>query len=288
MKTGFIFTLTEFFFSGTINDMELFRCENLAFSYDGLPAVKGLNFSIEAGEKLCIIGENGSGKTTVLKGLLGLLNPNEGRMIRSRELHAGGIGYLPQESPLQKDFPAVVGEAVLSGCQGRRGLRPFYTRADKAAAEANLERVGLAGQGRRSFRDLSGGQRRRVLLARALCAAGVGADTAHGGTSAFPAYGILLLDEPASGLDPLVQKELYATLRGINADLGITIVMVSHDMAGALDFAGTILHLGEKPPAAWGTTLYFGLSQNYRESEAGQRFLNGPHQSRRDYALRFA
>jgi zinc transport system ATP-binding protein len=198
-------------------------------------------------------------------------------MVRSRELHAGGIGYLPQESPLQKDFPAVVGEAVLSGCQGRRGLWPFYTKADKAAARANLERVGLAGQGRRSFRDLSGGQRRRVLLARSLCAAGVGADAARAETSAA-AYGILLLDEPASGLDPLVQKELYAVLRSINADLGITIIMVSHDMNGALEFADKILHLGEKPLATWGTTLYFGSSQNYRESEAGRRFLDGKYQ----------
>jgi zinc transport system ATP-binding protein len=268
MKTGFVFILTLIFVFGYYACMELFRCEDIGFSYDGRPAVRDLNFSVEAGEKLCIIGENGAGKTTLLKGLLGLINPDEGRIIRSRELKAGGIGYLPQESPLQKDFPAIAGEVVLSGCQGRRDWWPFYTKADKAAARSNLERVGLADQSR-SFRDLSGGQRRRALLARALCAAGVGY------THKENACGVLLLDEPASGLDPLVQKELYATLRSINAELSITIIMVSHDITGALDMADKVLHLGEKPPAEGGTSLYFGSSQNYRDSEAGQRFLNG-------------
>jgi zinc transport system ATP-binding protein len=236
----------------------LLKCIDLSLGYDGRTVLEGLGFSVEDGDKLCVVGENGSGKSTLLKGLLGLITPERGRLEKSAVLKRGDIGYLPQESPLQKDFPAAVMEVVLSGRQNRRGLRPFYTKADKDAVAESLEILGLTALRRTCFRELSGGQRRRVLLARSLCAAGK----------------ILLLDEPASGLDPIIQAGLYQVLERINEELGITIIMVSHDIEGVLSFtasgkngrAGKVLHLA-------GKQLFFGSAGDYRESEPGRRFL---------------
>ncbi|MDR2211634.1 MAG: metal ABC transporter ATP-binding protein [Spirochaetaceae bacterium] len=238
----------------------LLECHDLSFGYDGRTVLEGLTFSLNRGEKLCVVGENGSGKSTLLKGLLGLQAPMGGSLIKSSGLKRGDIGYLPQESPLQKDFPAAVFEVILSGRQNRRGMRPFYTREDKAAAAESLEMLDLADLGRRCFRELSGGQRRRVLLARSLCAAGK----------------LLLLDEPASGLDPVVQAGLYRVLEKINAELGMAIIMVSHDIEGVLQFtapekdgrAGKVLHLA-------GRQLFAGSAEAYRESDPGKLFLGG-------------
>ena len=243
---------------------ELLSCENLSLGYEGRAVLSNLCFSVEKGDKLCVVGENGSGKTTLLKGLLSLIPPLGGRLQKNPELAAGDIGYLPQENPLQKDFPAAVFEVVLSGRQNRRFLAPFYTKADKAAALESLAMLELTKLKSACFRELSGGQRRRVLLARSLCAAGK----------------ILLLDEPASGLDPVIQAELYTMLEKINMELGITIIMVSHDIEGVLrftaagkngagSFAGKVLHLA-------GEQLFFGSAEDYRESEPGKNFL-GSH-----------
>ena len=247
----------------------LLSCENLSFGYEGRPALSNLDFAVEEGDKVCVVGENGSGKTTLLKGLLSLIPPMGGKLIKNPELAPGDIGYLPQENPRQKDFPAAVSEVVLSGRQNQRGLAPFYTKADRAAAEKSLSMLELTELKSCCFRELSGGQRRRVLLARSLCAAGK----------------ILLLDEPASGLDPIVQAGLYNVLEKINAELGITIIMVSHDIEGVLRFssanaagdgsttskvlAGKVLHLA-------GKQLFFGNVESYRESEQGKNFL-GAH-----------
>lgn len=249
----------------------LLNCEDLSFGYEGRMVLDGLNFSVEEEDKLCVVGENGSGKTTLLKGLLSLISPLGGKLIKNPELVPGDIGYLPQESPQQKDFPAAVFEVVLSGRQNKRGLAPFYTKADKAAAAESLSMLELSELKSCCFRELSGGQRRRVLLARSLCAAGK----------------ILLLDEPASGLDPIVQASLYNVLEKINAELGITVIMVSHDIEGVLRFssaatsgkdnntgkgsnaAGKVLHLA-------GKQLFFGSAESYRDSEPGKNFL-GAH-----------
>ena len=228
----------------------LLDCENLSLGYDGRVVLSDLNFSVEKGDKLCVVGENGSGKTTLLKGLLSLLPPLDGRIVKNSGIAAGDIGYLPQENPLQKDFPAAVFEVVLSGRQNQRGFSPFYTKADKAAAMESLSMLELSGLKAVCFRELSGGQRRRVLLARSLCAAGK----------------ILLLDEPASGLDPVIQGGLYSILEKINGELGITVIMVSHDIEGVLRFAGKVLHLA-------GRQLFFGSAADYRESEPGSNFL---------------
>ena len=189
--------------------MSLIKVDRLSVGYDGIPVEKDISFTVEQGDYLCIVGENGSGKSTLMKTLLGLLPPISGKIDFSTE----GIGYLPQQTVVQKDFPASVKEIVLSGCQGRCGLRPFYNKDEKALAEANMEKMGILQLKNRSYRELSGGQQQRVLLARALCAT----------------QKLLLLDEPVSGLDPKVTMEMYDMIRKLN-DEGITIIMITHDI----------------------------------------------------------
>jgi zinc transport system ATP-binding protein len=230
--------------------MPLIECQNLSFAYDDKPVVWGLNFALEAGDYLCIAGENGSGKTTLVKGLLRLIRPFQGRIIMEGGIRPGDIGYMPQQAAVQKDFPAGVFEVALSGRQNRRGFRPFYSREDKAAAAENLDRLGIGELRHACYRELSGGQQRRVLLARALCAS----------------RKLLILDEPTAGLDPLVTAEMYRLLSDINRDLGITLVIVSHDVGTAAVLAGKVLHLQHEQ-------LFFGPAAAYRESEPGRRFL---------------
>ena len=201
---------------------------DLNVGYGSRVVAEGLNFTVEQGDYLCIVGENGSGKTTLMKTLLGLQAPLSGE-IRKEGLEAGAIGYLPQQTDVQKDFPASVREIVLSGFQGRCGLRPFYTREQKEQAARNMERLGISGLARRSFRELSGGQKQRVLLARALCATDK----------------VLLLDEPVSGLDPEATELMYRIIQELN-EAGTTIIMISHDMAAAETYAKHTLRMGKE------------------------------------------
>ncbi|MDR1238696.1 MAG: metal ABC transporter ATP-binding protein [Treponema sp.] len=230
--------------------MPLIECQGLSLAYDDKPVVSDLNFTVEQGDYLCIAGENGSGKSTLIKGLLGLVRPFRGRIVFEKGLRPPEIGYMPQQAAVQKDFPAAVFEVVLSGRQNRRGFRPFYSRQDKAAAEENLRRLGIWELRRACFRELSGGQQRRALMARALCAA----------------RKLLVLDEPTAGLDPLVTADMYRLFSEINRDSGITLVMVSHDIGSAAASAGKVLHLHNKQ-------LFFGTAAAYRDSEPGRRFL---------------
>jgi zinc transport system ATP-binding protein len=230
--------------------MALIECQNVSFAYDEKTVVRNLNFSVDAGDYLCVAGENGSGKTTLLKGLLGFIRPVQGSIVMEKGLRADEIGYMPQTAADRKDFPAAVSEVVLSGRQNRRGFRPFYSRKDKQAADENLERLGIGDIRRRCYRELSGGQQRRVLLARALCAS----------------QKLLILDEPAAGLDPLVTADMYRLLSGINREMGITLIMVSHDIEAASASADKILHLRNEQ-------VFFGAAAAYRESEPGKRFL---------------
>lgn len=223
-------------------------CENASLGYDGKPIVTGLNFTVNAGDYLCIVGENGSGKSTLMKTILNLTPPLAGS-IRMEGLKPTQIGYLPQQTQVQRDFPASVLEIVLSGFQGQRGWRPFYTKDEKAAASANLKKLGLEGFERRCYRELSGGQQQRVLLARALCAAGE----------------LLILDEPVTGLDPAAAQELYRTLEYLNKQEGIAIVAVTHDIRSALRYADHILHAGHG-------TYFFGTAADYLTSPWGKRF----------------
>ncbi len=228
--------------------MALLTVKDLSLGYDNRAIAEDLNFTVSAGDYLCIVGENGSGKSTLMKTLLHLQAPLKGEIITGDGLKNNEIGYLPQQTIVQRDFPASVREIVLSGCQSRCGLRPFYNKEEKALAAENMKRMGITDLADRCYRELSGGQQQRVLLARALCAT----------------RKVLLLDEPVSGLDPKVTAEMYELIKELN-DEGITIIMISHDIAAALRYASNILHIG--------SSVFFGTKEEYLESETGKFFL---------------
>lgn len=223
-------------------------CRDLALGYDGHEILSGLSFEVNAGDYLCIVGENGSGKSTLMKTILGLQAPMHGRITTGEGLRRSEIGYLPQQTVVQRDFPASVREIVLSGCQGRQGLRPFYTKADKALARESIQKMGISVLERRCYRELSGGQQQRVLLARALCST----------------QKILLLDEPVSGLDPKVTAEMYDLIDTLNKRDGITIIMISHDIEAAVRYATHVLHIG--------SSVFFGSKADYLRSDAASAF----------------
>jgi zinc transport system ATP-binding protein len=227
----------------------LLACQNLSFGYDGHIAVRGLNFSVQAGDFLLIAGENGSGKSTLVKGLLRLINPMEGTISFSSDFEQSQTGYLSQQIAAKEDFPAGVFEIVLSGNLGKKGLLPFYRQAEKHLAEEKLRLLGIEHLKRQCFRELSGGLKRRVLLARSLCAA----------------EKLLVLDEPFAGLDPLISAELYLLLEKINRETGMTVIMVSHEIEAAA-CATKVLHLQKKQ-------LFFGSMEDYRQSETGKNFF---------------
>ena len=220
-------------------------CEDLTLGYENGAILEGLSFSVEQGDYLAIVGENGSGKTTLMKTVLGLLKPLKGEVVFGDGLRKYEIGYLPQQSAMQKDFPASVWEVVLSGCLAKKRFFPFYTKEDKARAMGNLERMGIADLRGQSYRELSGGQQQRVLLARALTAT----------------EKLLLLDEPVSGLDPVVTAEMYEIIESLHK-AGVTIIMISHDIGAAVRYATKILHIGGEP--------FFGSVEEYLASEKGR------------------
>ena len=228
--------------------MALLTVKDLALGYDSRAIVENLNFEVNPGDYLCIVGENGSGKTTLMKTLLGLQGAVDGQILSGDGLKKNEIGYLPQQTLVQKDFPASVREIVLSGCQGRTGLRPFYNKEEKKLAEENMKRMGVEELADRCYRELSGGQQQRVLLARALCAT----------------RRILLLDEPVSGLDPKVTAEMYSLIKSLNEE-GITIIMISHDVEAAMSYASHILHIGD--------SVFYGSVEEYKKSKIGKLFL---------------
>ena len=217
----------------------LLKCEHVDFGYENYDVVKDVSLEICQGDYLCIVGENGSGKSTLMKTILGLQTPISGSILTGDGLRKNEIGYLPQQTQVQKDFPASVREIVLSGCQGRCGSRPFYKREEKQLAVDAMEKMQVASLAKRCYRMLSGGQQQRVLLARALCAT----------------QKMLLLDEPVSGLDPKVTAEMYILIEKLNREDGITVVMISHDLNAALQYASHILHIGD--------TVFFGTKAAY-------------------------
>lgn len=205
----------------------LLRCRNLSFAYDEHTVLANVDFDVACGEYLCVAGQNGSGKSTLIKGILGLKAPSEGRIEYLEGLKQNEIGYLPQQTAVQKDFPAGALEIVLTGCLNGRGWRPFYCRADAVRANENMERMGVLPLAKRCFRELSGGQQRRVLLARALCAA----------------RRLLILDEPVSGLDPHASQELYRAVACLHKENHLTIIMVTHDLKGIQNAGDRVLDL---------------------------------------------
>lgn len=232
--------------------MSLLTCENAAFAYEGRTVLRNISFEVEKGDYLAIVGENGAGKSTLVKGLLGLKAPVSGRLTYGCGLKPDEIGYLPQQTEIQRDFPASVREVVLSGCLNRLGKRPFYTRALRELADHRMKLLEIADLRDRCYRELSGGQQQRVLLARALCAT----------------RKLLILDEPVTGLDPVIARGLYGVIREIHKKQEITVVMVSHDVHGAVREVDRILHIA-------GEVRFFGSAEEYMEDPVGAAFLKG-------------
>lgn len=228
--------------------MAYITCDQVAVGYDGHIISENIQMEVNKGDYLCIVGENGAGKSTLMKTILNLIKPIKGTITMGDGLTLSEIGYLPQQTAIQKEFPASVKEIVLSGTLSKCGLRPFYTKREKQLAEENMKRMEIWDLRKKCYRNLSGGQQQRVLLARALCA-----------TSK-----LLLLDEPVTGLDPKVTKEFYQLVKRLN-DSGITIIMISHDVKIALTYASHILHVGKKQ-------LFFGKKEDYITSDAWKMF----------------
>lgn len=222
---------------------DILTVKNLAVAYDGKKVIENINFSVSEGDFLVIFGENGSGKSSLIKALLSLKAPSFGKIEFCGGLSAHEIGYLPQMTPSQQDFPASAWEVVLSGCLNKMGLKPFYGKKEKECAKKNMQLLSVYDLKNECFRNLSGGQKQRVLLARALCAAGK----------------LLLLDEPVAGLDPVATADFYKSIRTINEN-GTAIIMVSHDVISSLTVAKHVLNIGNH------TALFFGTAKEYIEA----------------------
>ena len=204
-------------------------CKNLSVGYDGKNIIENINFTVNAGDYLCIIGSNGSGKTTLIKSLLGIIPVTCGELERDKDACVGNIGYLPQQTDVQRDFPACAAEIVLSECLNKsNGV--FFGKKEKELAKSTMERLGILNLSKKSYKKLSGGQQQRVLLARALCSA----------------EKMILLDEPVSGLDPQATGEMYELVKALNQD-GMTVIMVSHDVSAVVKYATHVLCLGKAP-----------------------------------------
>ena len=225
---------------------------DVSLGYDGKIFIDKLNFSVSRGDYLCVVGENGSGKSTLIKALVGIKKVNGGRIYAEGDFSLNDIGYLPQSTDVQGDFPASVDEIVMSGFAKKMGSRPFYKKSERMFAYEKLNELGIKDIAKNSFSELSGGQKQRVLLARALCS-----------TS-----DILVLDEPLTGLDPIIATELYELIAKLNKENGLTVIMVSHDVSSAVKYASHILHLGQ-------SQLFFGTTSSYIESEVGKAFISG-------------
>lgn len=232
--------------------MSLITCNHASFSYEGNEVLSDVSFEVNPGDYLCIVGENGAGKSTLMKGILNLKKPSRGSIRTGEGLRPCEIGYLPQQTMIQKDFPASIREVVQSGRLNKLGLRLFYGKEDRQQAMRCMKQLNIWDMRHRCYRELSGGQQQRVLLARALCST----------------EKILMLDEPVTGLDPLMAQEMYEFVRKLNQEEHLTIIMVSHDLVGSIPYATHVLHLGKHQ-------LYFGKRGDYMQTKLGKTFLGG-------------
>ncbi len=228
--------------------MSYIKATDLTLGYEGKAVIENLNFEVNAGDYLCIVGENGAGKSTTMKTLLNLVKPISGELTYGDGIKPYEVGYLPQQTVVQRDFPASVYEIVISGNLAKIGMRPFYSKKERDNTKLNMKRMNVWEFRNKSYKNLSGGQQQRVLLARALCA-----------TSK-----LLLLDEPVTGLDPKVTIEFYQLIKALNEE-GITIIMITHDIHAAVEYAGKILHLGQN-------NVFFGTKEEYKLSDAYKEF----------------
>ena len=210
---------------------EIVRLEGVWVSYDGMPALEGLSLSINEGDFLGVIGPNGSGKTTFLKVIVGLIKPDRGKVLvmgKSPEKSRADIGYVSQKSFFDHDFPISVWEVVLMGRYVKTGLFRHYSTEDKRIAGETLETVGMREHQNRQIGSLSGGQQQRVFIARAL--------------ATDPK--LLLLDEPVDSVDPVMQTEFYELLEGLRQKMAI--VLVSHDISAVSIYVDKIACLNRQ------------------------------------------
>lgn len=228
--------------------MSLISIDNISIGYNGKKILSNISLNIEENDYIYIVGENGSGKTTLMKCLLGLIQPIDGKITFGNGLMQNEIGYLPQQSAYQKDFPASVNEVVMSGCLNKKNTF-FYSKKQKEIATENMQLTGVLDLRKKCFRELSGGQQQRVMLARALCA-----------TSK-----LLILDEPVTGLDPKATADMYALIKELNKK-SITVIMVSHDITSAVNNAKKILHLSKD-------NYFYGTAHQYLHSDIGKHFM---------------
>ena len=220
----------------------LLSCENVTLGYDNRKVIEDFSMEINEGDYWCVLGGNGVGKSTLIKGMLGLLKPMKGSIRYGEGFTRQSIGYLPQQSEAQKNFPASVMEVVLSGCLSNKKWSLFYRAEDKRNALMNMEKLGVEHLKKHCYRNLSGGQQQRVLLARALCATNE----------------VLVLDEPVTGLDPSGVTDLYQSLKDLNESHGITIIMISHDVEHVIGEVKQVLHLGEN--------MFIGNVEEYKKA----------------------
>lgn len=232
--------------------MTLIRCNDVTLGYEGVTAVSHLSFTVEEGDYLCIIGDNGTGKSTLMRAILGLKRTSGGTVSYEAGLRQNQIGYLAQQTEVQKDFPASVWEVVLSGCLNRKGIVPLYTPGDKKRAVSAMETLSIVNLKNKCYRELSGGQQQRVLLARALCAADR----------------LFALDEPTTGLDPNMTTEFFAFMQRLNQTKGTAVVMVTHDTHCAVKYAKHILQLTA-------ADYFFGTKEEYLDSAIGRKYIGG-------------
>ena len=232
--------------------MTLIRCNDVTLGYEGVTAVSHLSFTVEEGDYLCIIGDNGTGKSTLMRAILGLKRTSGGTVSYEAGLRQNQIGYLAQQTEVQMDFPASVREVVLSGCLNRKGIVPLYTPGDKKRAVSAMETLSIVNLKNKCYRELSGGQQQRVLLARALCAADR----------------LFALDEPTTGLDPNMTTEFFAFMQRLNQTKGTAVVMVTHDTHCAVKYAKHILQLTA-------ADYFFGTKEEYLDSAIGRKYIGG-------------
>lgn len=223
--------------------MKILECKKLNIGYNNKSVCKDISFSVESGDYICIMGENGSGKSTLIKTILGLITPISGKINLDQDYKKSDIGYVPQQTDFQKDFPASVNEVIMSGFASKMGLRPFYNKAEKAKANKVMEYLNITDLAKKSYRDLSGGQQQRVLLARAICATD----------------SLLIMDEPTNGLDARTMKKFYDLISDLNSN-GMTIIMVSHSIDNVLKYASKILYLKD-------TLVFSGSAEEFKSSE---------------------
>lgn len=234
---------------------KILSVKDLNFNYGKIKILKDINFELDKGDYLGIIGANGSGKTTLIKVLLGLLQPSSGTVVYHQNiLEDNALGYVPQKTfGDHQNFPATVKEIVRTGLLANKGFLKQYNDEDNKKVVEILNRLNLCDLKNRKINKLSGGQQQRVLLARSLVS--------------NPR--VLILDEPTSALDPEVREDFYQLLETVNKS-GVTIILISHDLQSIEPYLNKVLLLDRK-------ILFFGNPKDFNKTVSAKSYLGHIH-----------